>query len=157
MDSGLLEASRLPVQAAIEESEQGSATPEEGETKSLPPITEFGHRGYTEDEQKPLSEIVAAFNEHHGTDFSEGPFLRYERCHQEVLADPDKREMIRNNSRDVVDRQYKKWSKRAMIRMYKEDKEIQDILMQDAAVQDQIIGFFLDCAVRQVHSQSDKR
>lgn len=142
------------VQSAIEESEQGSATPETGDGRALPPISEFGDSGYTEDERRTLSEIIAAFNDRHGTDFSEGPFLRYQRCHEEVLADPDKVEMIRNNSRDVVDRQYKKWFKRAMIQMYKEDKDVQDIMMQDAAVQDQIIGFYLDRAVRQVHSEA---
>jgi hypothetical protein len=66
------------------------------------------------------------------------------------MDEPAIAEMIRHNPRDVVDRQYKKRFRQRMIQMYKEDKDFQNILMQESALQDRVIGFFLDRAIREV-------
>ena len=50
----------------VEEKEQGKASLQPGDGAALQPISEFGAKPYTEDEHKELSEIVKAFNDHHG-------------------------------------------------------------------------------------------
>lgn len=61
----------------IEESEKGSATPEAGSSKSLPPISAFGvNTKPTEDDEKELSEIIKEFNDKHGTEFTEDDIIR---------------------------------------------------------------------------------
>lgn len=43
-----------------------------GDRAELKAISEFGAKPYTDDERKELSEIVKAFNDRHGTNFTEG-------------------------------------------------------------------------------------
>jgi hypothetical protein len=54
----------------VEQKEQGSASLSSGDRSALKPISEFGAKPYTEDEERSLSEIIKAFNERHGTQFS---------------------------------------------------------------------------------------
>ncbi|HLS68126.1 MAG TPA: DEAD/DEAH box helicase family protein, partial [Kiloniellales bacterium] len=85
----------------IEEREAGSASLTPGMSEPLRPITEFGAKPYTEDERRSLSEVIEAFNERHGTQFSEEDFQRFEQVNREIL-DEDMTEMLRNNPPDVV-------------------------------------------------------
>jgi type I restriction enzyme R subunit len=84
----------------IEESEKGSATPEAGSSKSLPPISAFGvNTKPTEDDEKELSEIIKEFNDKHGTEFTEDDIIRIgiqaEKVANEMSA------VIKNNPVDV--------------------------------------------------------
>lgn len=58
--------------------EEGSASLSPGDSDPLQAIREFGAKPYTEDEKKELSEIVKAFNDRHGTDFTEADMIRFE-------------------------------------------------------------------------------
>ncbi|MEZ5856687.1 MAG: hypothetical protein R3D67_18795 [Hyphomicrobiaceae bacterium] len=63
----------------VEQKEQGSASLSPGDRAAIKAISEFGAKPYTEDEQKELSEIVKAFNERHGTSFTEEDMIRSSR------------------------------------------------------------------------------
>src|SRR5690606_17390299 len=84
----------------VEQKEAGNASLAPGERTPLQPIREFGAKPYTEDERRSLSEIIEAFNQRHGTEFTEEDFLRFEQVNQEIL-DGDMTEMLRNNPPDV--------------------------------------------------------
>ena len=64
---------------------QGSASLSPGDTDPLKAINEFGAKPYTEDEKRELSEIVEAFNERHGTEFTEADMIRFEQVNREIL------------------------------------------------------------------------
>lgn len=85
----------------IEEKENGSATPDVGETKTLPPITAFGvNTKPTEDDEKELSEIIKEFNEKHGTEFTESDMIRFG-IQAEMVAN-EMSAVIKNNPVDVA-------------------------------------------------------
>lgn len=84
----------------IEENEKGSATPDAGSSKPLPPISAFGvNTKPTEDDEKELSEIIKEFNDKHGTEFTEDDIIRIgiqaEKVANEMSA------VIKNNPVDV--------------------------------------------------------
>lgn len=62
----------------IEKSGQGVATPEVGDTKPLEGISAFGINAVpTEEEEIELSKIIKAFNDKHGTNFTEEDMVRF--------------------------------------------------------------------------------
>jgi type I restriction enzyme R subunit len=63
----------------IEQKEAGSASLAAGDTMPLLPIKEFAAKPYTAEEEISLSEIIRAFNDRHGTQFTKEDFLRFER------------------------------------------------------------------------------
>ena len=85
----------------VEQKEQGNASLSPGDRATLKAISEFGAKPYTEDEKKELSEIVKAFNDRHGTTFTEDDMIRFEQVNREIVDD-DMAEMLRNNPPDVV-------------------------------------------------------
>jgi type I restriction enzyme R subunit len=78
----------------VEQKEQGSASLSPGDRTALKPISEFGARPYTEDEERSLSEIIKAFNERHGTQFTREDFVRFEQVNRTII-DEDMAEMLR--------------------------------------------------------------
>ena len=79
-------ADMLRLQAfKVEQNQEGSAALSAGDTDPLKAIKEFGAKPYTEDEKKELSEIVKAFNDRHGTEFTESDMIRFEQVNQEIL------------------------------------------------------------------------
>lgn len=71
---------KLRLQAfRVEQKEQGPASLRPGDRSALKPISEFGAKPYTEDQERSLSEIIKAFNERHGTQFTRDDFIRFER------------------------------------------------------------------------------
>jgi type I restriction enzyme, R subunit len=135
----------------MEQKEQGSASPSAGDHTSLKPISEFGAKPYTEDEQKELSEIVREFNDRHGTNFSEEDILRYERVKCEIMTD-DLTEMLRNNPPDVVYAAFAQAFFQGAIRMSQKDNEMQNILLTDAAARDKATQYFFGRALHEVRS-----
>ena len=101
-----------------------------GETKPLTPISEFGAQPYTEDEAKALSEIVKAFNERHGTQFTdEDSWL--EQIRRRAL-DEEMTAVLRNNPPDVA---YPTFSRRVYeeaIKQFQRDSSLQNIILTDA-------------------------
>lgn len=114
----------------IQEKEKGSATPDPGGSKPLPPISAFGvNTKPTEDDEKELSEIIKEFNDKHGTEFTEDDIIRIgiqaEKVANEMSA------VIKNNPVDVsldtfADRLFDK-----MAEVRESEKDLDNIMTSD--------------------------
>ncbi len=124
-----------------------------GAREALKPITEFGAKPYTEDEERSLSEIIRSFNERHGTEFTREDFLRFEQVNREIL-DEDMTEMLRNNPPDVVFSAFSEAFFKGAIRMFQRDNEMKSIVLSDAQARDQAIRHFFNRALRQAREGS---
>lgn len=133
----------------VEQKEQGNASLSAGDRMPLKAINEFGAKPYTEDEQKELSEIVKAFNERHGTQFSEADMIRFEAVNSEILG-TDLSEMLRNNPPDVVYTAFAQAFFQGAIRMFQRDNEMRNIVLSDADARDKATRHFFNRALRQV-------
>lgn len=127
--------------------EKGSASLSPGDNEPLKAIKEFGAKPYTEDEKKELSEIVKAFNDRHGTEFTEADMIRFEAVNQEILND-DLTEMLRNNPPDVVYKAFADAFFQGAIRMFQRDKQMQNIVLTDAEARDKATRHFFNRALR---------
>ncbi|MBE0564196.1 MAG: type I restriction endonuclease subunit R [Ochrobactrum anthropi] len=134
----------------VEQKEQGNASLSAGDRAPLNAISEFGAKPYTEDEQKELSEIVKAFNERYGTQFSEADMIRFEAVNTEIL-NTDLSEMLRNNPPDVVYTAFAQAFFQGAIRMFQRDNEMRNIVLSDADARDKATRHFFNRALRQVH------
>ena len=134
----------------VEQKEQGDASLSPGDRTPLKAISEFGAKPYTEDEQKELSEIVKAFNERYGTQFSEADMIRFEAVNSEILG-TDLSEMLRNNPPDVVYTAFAQAFFQGAIRMFQRDNEMRNIVLSDADARDKATRHFFNRALRQVH------
>lgn len=84
----------------LEESEKGTATPEVGDRLALEGISAFGVNAKpTEEEEIELSQIIKAFNDKHGTNFTEADMVRFG-MQGEKVAD-EMSSVILNNPIDV--------------------------------------------------------
>lgn len=124
------------------------ATLKPGERDKLKPISDFGAKPYTEDEERALSEIIKSFNERHGTQFTREDFLRFEQVNREIV-DEDMLEMLRNNPPDVVYNAFSQAFFKGAIRMFQRDNEMKSIVMSDAQARDQAIRHFFNRALRE--------
>ena len=136
----------------VEHKEQGSASLSPGERTALKAITEFGAKTYTEDEQKELSEIVKAFNDRHGTSFTEADMIRFEQVNREILDD-DLSHMLRNNPPDVVYTAFAQAFFKGAIRMFQRDNEMRNIVLTDAAAREKATRHFFNRALREARDQ----
>ena len=140
----------------VEHKEQGSASLSPGDRAALKAISEFGAKPYTEDEQKELSEIVQAFNERHGTNFTEKDMIRFEQVNREIMDD-NLTEMLRNNPPDVVYTAFAQAFFQGAIRMFQRDNEMRNIVLTDADVRDKATRHFFNRALREAReSMSDR-
>jgi type I restriction enzyme R subunit len=135
----------------VEQKEQGKASLQPGDGVPLQPISEFGAKPYTEDEKKELSEIVKAFNDRHGTDFSEADIVRFEQVNREILS-TDLADMLRNNPPDVVYSAFAQAFFQGAIRMFQRDKEMQNIVLTDKDARDKATRHFFNRALRDVQA-----
>lgn len=138
----------------VEQKEQVSASLSPRDTRALAAINEFGARPYTEDEKKELSEIVRAFNDRHGTHFSEADMLRFEQVNREIL-DEDLSEMLRNNPPDVVYAAFRDAFFQGAIRMFQRDNEMRNIVLTDAEARDKATRYFFGRALKEVREKPD--
>jgi type I restriction enzyme R subunit len=133
----------------VQQKETGSASLQAGETTPLTAIDEFGAKPYTEDEAKALSEIVKAFNERHGTQFTAEDFLRLEQVRRKAL-DEEMTAVLRNNPPDVA---YPTFSRRVFeeaIKQFQRDSSLQNIILTDAEDRDRIFRHLFSRALREV-------
>lgn len=133
----------------VEQKEQGSASLSPGERAALKAINEFGAKPYTEDEKRELSEIVKAFNDRHGTTFTEEDMIRFEQVNREIVDD-DMTEMLRNNPPDVVYTAFRDAFFQGAIRMFQRDNEMRNIVMTDATARDKATRHFFNRALREI-------
>jgi len=136
-----------------EKREEGSASLGVGDTAALYAITEFGAKPYTEDEQKELSEIVKAFNDRHGTEFSEEDMLRFERVNRDLMSD-DMAAMLRNNPPDVVYGAFSQAFFQGAIQMFQKDNEMRNIVMTDPEAREKATRHFFNRALREVQEEA---
>ena len=132
----------------VENKEQGSASLSPGDTEALAAISEFGAKPYTEDEKKELSEIVKAFNDRHGTQFSEADMVRFEQVNREIMDD-DLSEMLRNNPPDVVYSAFAQAFFKGAIQMFQRDNEMRNIVLSDPEARDKATRHFFNRALRE--------
>jgi len=132
----------------VEQKEEGSASLSPGDRAALQAISEFGSKPYTEDEQKELSEIVRAFNERHGTDFTEEDMIRFERVNRDIMDD-DLTEMLRNNPPDVVYTAFAQAFFQGAIKMFQKDNEMRNIVLTDAEAREKATKHFFNRALRE--------
>ncbi|MEQ8689386.1 MAG: type I restriction endonuclease [Pseudomonadales bacterium] len=140
-------------QFKVKAKEEGSASLAAGETAALKAINEFGAKPYTEDEKKELSEIVKAFNDRHGTTFTEADMVRFEKVNQEILNE-DLSEMLRNNPPDVVYTAFRDAFFQGAIRMFQRDNEMRNIVLSDAEARDKATRHFFNRALREVRDEA---
>ena len=136
----------------VEPKEQGSASLSAGDRTSLKPISEFGAKPYTEDEERSLSAIIRAFNERHGTQFTREDFVRFEQVNQKIV-DHDMAEMLRNNPPDVVYAAFSQAFFKGAIDLFQRDNEMKNIVLTDGQVRDQAIRHFFNRALREVRER----
>jgi type I restriction enzyme R subunit len=133
----------------VQQKEAGSASLQAGETKPLTAISEFGAQPYTEDEAKALSEIVKAFNERHGTQFTDEDFLRLEQV-KRLALDEEMTAVLRNNPPDVA---YPTFSRRVYeeaIKQFQRDSSLQNIILTDPEDRERIFRHLFSRALREV-------
>lgn len=133
----------------VQQKEVGSASLHAGDTKPLPAISDFAAKPYNEDEARALSEIVKAFNDKHGTQFTNEDFLRLERVSHAALDD-EMKAVLRNNPPDVA---YPTFSRRLFeeaIRQFQRDSSLQNIVMTDPDVRNMAFRHFFSRALREV-------
>ena len=140
----------------VEHKEQGSASLSPGDRAALQAISEFGAKPYTEDERKELSEIVKAFNERHGTSFSEQDMIRFEQVNRNIIDD-DMTEMLRNNPPDVVYTAFAQAFFQGAIRMFQKDNEMRNIVLTDAEARDKATRHFFNRALREAREEARVR
>lgn len=92
---------------------------------------------------------MKAFNDRHGTEFTENDFIRYEPTYQATLDD-DMTDMLRNNAPDVVYSAFSQAFFQGAIRMFQRDNDMRDIVLTDPAARDKLIRFFFNRALREV-------
>jgi len=136
----------------VEQKEQGSASLSAGDHAALKPISEFGAKPYTEDEERSLSEIIKAFNERHGTQFVRQDFVRFEQVNRKIV-DHDMAEMLRNNPPDVVYAAFSQAFFKGAIDLFQRDNEMKNIVLTDGHVREKAIRHFFNRALREVHEQ----
>jgi type I restriction enzyme R subunit len=139
----------------VEQKQQGNASLSPGDRAALKAISEFGAKPYTEDEQKELSEIVKAFNDRHGTDFTEDDMIRFEKVNQDIMDD-EMVEMLRNNPPDVVYAAFAQAFFKGAIRMFQKDNEMRNIVLTDAEAREKATRHFFNRALRDVRQSSAK-
>jgi type I restriction enzyme R subunit len=138
----------------VDKKEEGSASLAPGEIDPLSAIKEFGAKSYTEDEKKELSEIVKAFNDRHGTEFTEADMIRFEQVNREILNE-DMTEMLRNNPPDVVYAAFRDAFFQGAIRMFQRDNEMRNIVLTDAEARDKATRHFFGRALREAREMRE--
>jgi type I restriction enzyme, R subunit len=133
----------------VEQKEQGAASLSPGDRTALKPISEFGANPYTEDEERSLSDIIRAFNERHGTQFTRDDFIRFEQVNRDIM-DEDMTEMLRNNPPDVVYAAFAQAFFKGAINLFQRDNEMKNIVLTDGQVREQAIRHFFNRALREV-------
>ena len=136
----------------VECKEQDSASLAPGDNVALHAISEFGAKPYTEEEKLELSEIVRAFNDRHGTEFTEADMIRFEQVNQDIL-DEDMTHMLRNNPPDVVYAAFRDAFFQGAIRMFQRENDMKNIMLTDADVRGKATRHFFNRALREAREQ----
>ena len=135
----------------VTEHEDGDASLTPGENSHLGAITAFGANPYTEEEERTLSEIIAAFNERHGTEFSSGDFIPLEQVTSDLMDD-EFMDMLRNNPPDVALNAFRQAFLQGMVQKFQRENQMKNIMMTDRDARDRAIMHFFNRAVREARA-----
>lgn len=138
----------------VEHKADGSASLHAGETTELKPISEFAAKPFTEKEAKTLQEIIDAFNERHGTSFSEADYLRFFAASEKVMEDPNMQATLRNNPPDVSRGSFEKAVYPEIIQAFQRDREMSSIILTDGEARAKVFDLLFSMALRQVKEAS---
>lgn len=86
----------------LDAGEETDARLDRDAAQSLTPIDRFGANPFTEEEQRALSEIIDAFNQRHGANFTEDDYIRFEGVNAAMADDDAWLEMLTNNDPATV-------------------------------------------------------
>lgn len=137
----------------IEKVTSGSIVLEEGETYGVKGITESG-TGKTEDEKKPLSEIIEVLNTKFGTDFSEEDRLFFEQIKEKAIKDTKIVQTAEANTLDKFQLGIKKIIENLMIQRMSENDEIVSRYMEDIDFQKAAYGVLSEEIYKKILSVS---
>ena len=140
----------------VKQTSKGPASLAPGEEVRLKPIVEFGANTYTEEEERTLSEIIAAFNERHGTSFDREDVVRFTPVKDRTMTD-EMREMIRNNPADVVRTSFSEAFMTGLYQAFQKDNEMRSAVLTDGTTRDQLIDFFFQIARRETLERGETR
>ncbi|MBK1634363.1 type I restriction endonuclease subunit R [Rhodovulum adriaticum] len=115
---------------------------------ALGPIDRFGANPYTEEEQATLSEIIEAFNQRHGTNFTEDDYVRFEAVNTAIVDDETWAEMLRNNPPNDVRPRFDAEFMRRAIQAFQRDNAMRNAFMQDQEARDMLMTLMFQRAVR---------
>jgi len=115
----------------VEQKDEGSASLTAGERTELKPISEFAAKPFTEREAKTLQEIIDAFNERYGGNFSEDDYRRFVAASEKVMEDPAMLATLRNNPPDVSRGTYERAVYPEIIRAFQRDNDMKSIILTD--------------------------
>jgi type I restriction enzyme, R subunit len=138
----------------VEHKAEGSASLHAGETTELKPISEFAAKPFTEKEAKTLQEIIDAFNERHGTKFSEADYLRFFAASEKVMEDPNMQATLKNNPPDVSRGTFEKAVYPEIIQAFQRDREMSNIILTDGEARAKVFDLLFSMALRQVKEAS---
>lgn len=114
----------------------------------LSPIDRFGANPFTEEEHRALSEIIAAFNTRHGTNFTDEDYIRFEAVNEDIVGDEDWAELLRNNLPQDVRPRYDAEFMRRTIQAFQRDNAMRNAFMQDKEARDMLMTLMFQRAVR---------
>lgn len=115
----------------------------------LAPIDRFGANPFTEEETQALSEIIAAFNDRHGTDFSEEDYVRFEAARADIVADEDWAARLRNNAPGDVRPHFDAEFMRRAIQAFQRDNEMRNAFLTDEEARRMLMDLMFRRAVRE--------
>ncbi|WP_203290778.1 type I restriction endonuclease subunit R [Maricaulis parjimensis] len=138
----------------VEHKKDGSASLHEGDTTALKPISEFAAKPFTEKEAKTLQEIIDAFNERHGTSFSEEDTRRFVDVTEQLLDDRNMRAMLEDNPVDVVQGAFRQRATAGVAAAFQRDGEMQSIFFSDKEIRDRVLDWMLKAALDRVRRAS---
>ena len=135
----------------VERKAEGSASLSAGETTELKPISEFAAKPFTEKEAKTLQEIIDAFNERHGTTFTQEDYLRFVAASERVMESPAMQATLRNNPPDVSRGAFVKAVYPEIIQAFQRDQEMSNIILTDGEARAKVFDWLFAIALRQAH------
>ena len=96
---------------------------------------------------------MRAFNDRHGTRFSESDMIRFEQVNRDIL-DEDLSQMLRNNPPDVVYSAFDQAFHQGTIRMFQRDNQMRNVVLSDAEARDKVTRHFFNRAMREARGAS---
>ncbi len=134
---------------------EGAMDLTEGEEIKVKSPTETGSRK-TQEEDKPLSEIIEVLNERFATDFSEADRLLFEQAEESAIEDEDVRKTAAANPYDKFKLGIEPIMKDIMMRRLKENDKIVSRYMDDDAFREVIFGVMAKSIYKRLGEQAEE-